>query len=70
MYFPNNIDAGLYHHNIPTHNIVPDPCLSHPCDVNADCTREGLLSADFTCSCREPFTDGDGFTCSGIDCIP
>ena len=45
---------------------VPDPCLSDPCDTNADCTREGLLSADFTCTCQEPFTDGDGFNCSGI----
>ena len=45
--------------------VVPDPCLLEPCDVNAGCTREGLLSPDFTCTCREPFTDGDGFNCSG-----
>ena len=45
---------------------VPDPCLSDPCDVNADCTREGLQSPDFTCTCREPFIDGDGFSCSSI----
>ena len=44
---------------------VPDPCLSEPCDSNADCTREGVLSENFTCVCRTPFTVGDGFTCSG-----
>ena len=43
---------------------VPDPCLSLPCDVNALCEREGLLSPNFTCTCREPFNDGDGFNCS------
>ena len=43
---------------------VPDPCDSASCDINADCEREGLLSANFTCSCRYPFTDGDGFNCS------
>ena len=45
---------------------VPDPCLSQPCDPNADCMREGVLSEIFTCMCRAPFTVGDGFTCSGI----
>lgn len=48
-------------------NTVPDPCLSSPCDVNADCTREGLLSLDFNCTCINPFTIGDGFNCSGND---
>ena len=46
---------------------VPDPCLSDPCDVNADCTREGPLTANFNCTCREPFTVGDGFNCLGQD---
>ena len=46
------------------HCIVPDPCDREPCNINADCEREGLLSANFTCSCRDPFTDGDGFNCS------
>ena len=45
---------------------VPDPCLSDPCDVNANCTREGLLSPNFTCTCREPYSDGDGFNCSSM----
>ena len=45
---------------------VPDPCLSQPCDLNADCMREGVLSENFICMCRAPFTVGDGFTCSGI----
>ncbi len=44
--------------------IVPDPCLMDPCDVNADCAREGLLSPNFTCTCIEPYSDGDGFNCS------
>ena len=44
--------------------IVPDPCLTEPCDPNASCQREGLLSDNFTCSCNPPFTVGDGFNCS------
>ena len=48
-------------------NIVPDPCLMNPCDVNADCTREGLLSPNFTCTCKEPYTDGNGSNCSSKD---
>ena len=51
-----------YHnHGINHKLIVPDPCDREPCDINADCEREGLLSANFTCSCRDPFSDGDGF---------
>ena len=46
--------------------IVPDPCLSGPCDPNASCEREGLLSDNFTCTCQPPFTEGNGFSCSGI----
>ena len=46
--------------------IVPDPCLFEPCDPNAECEREGLLSGNFTCSCQAPFTVGDGFNCSGM----
>ena len=42
---------------------VPDPCVDAPCDTNADCEREGL-SANFTCTCRSPFIDGNGFNCS------
>ncbi len=45
---------------------VPDPCLMDPCDINADCVREGLLSPDFVCTCKEPFTVGDGRTCSSM----
>ena len=44
--------------------IVLDPCLSNPCDTNADCERENVLSENFTCSCRDPYTIGDGFNCS------
>ena len=45
---------------------VPDPCHSDPCDVNAVCVREGLLTDNFTCTCLPPFTEGNGFTCLGI----
>ena len=48
--------------------IVPDPCLSDPCDVNAICKREGLLSDHFVCTCQPPFTEGTGFNCSGMTC--
>ena len=44
--------------------LVPDPCLSGPCDPNASCEREGLMSDNFTCSCQPPFIAGDGFSCS------
>ena len=44
--------------------LVPDPCLSGPCDPNANCEREGLLSGNFTCLCQAPFTVDDGFNCS------
>ncbi len=44
--------------------IVPDPCLMDQCDINADCVRDGLLSSNFTCTCIEPYTDGNGFSCS------
>ena len=43
---------------------VPDPCLDEPCDPNALCEREGILSGNFTCTCLSPFTVGDGFNCS------
>ena len=43
---------------------VPDPCLSTPCDPNALCVRESLLSGNFSCSCQAPFTVGDGFDCT------
>ena len=45
---------------------VPDPCLSELCDVNAMCIRDGLLNDLFICICLTPFTEGDGFNCSGI----
>ena len=45
---------------------VPDPCLSTPCDPNALCVRESLLSGNFNCSCQAPFTEGDGFNCSSM----
>ena len=44
-------------------NVEPDPCLSDPCDINADCKREGLLSELFNCTCIPPF-EGTGFNCS------
>ncbi len=42
----------------------PDPCLTDPCDTNADCTRESLTTDNFSCACRLGFT-GSGFECSG-----
>ena len=42
-----------------------NPCLSNPCDVNADCTRLSLSNGNFTCICRPEYT-GDGFSCSGM----
>ena len=49
--------------------VVPDPCVSEPCDVNAICEREGLLTDGFTCTCQSPFTEGNGFNCSGISIV-
>ena len=46
------------------HFAVPDPCQTLPCDRNAVCTREGLLSGNFTCECQPPYTVGNGFECS------
>ena len=43
---------------------VPDPCMIGLCDKNADCMTQGAMNSVFTCTCREPFTDGDGFNCS------
>ncbi len=43
--------------------IVPDPCLSSPCDPNAECTRDGLQLNTFTCSCVSPY-EGNGFNCT------
>ncbi|XP_064405891.1 uncharacterized protein LOC135350948 isoform X5 [Halichondria panicea] len=42
---------------------VVDPCLSNPCDANADCIKESSLSPVFMCVCRSGFT-GTGFECS------
>ena len=40
-----------------------EDCDDTPCDPNADCTE--LAGPDnFVCTCRAPFTIGDGFTCS------
>ena len=47
--------------------LVPDPCVSDPCDVNAVCLREGLFTDRFTCICQPPFTEGTGFNCSGMN---
>ncbi len=44
--------------------VVPDPCLSGPCNINADCTREGLSSDKFTCKCKADYPVGDGYSCS------
>ena len=44
--------------------LVPDPCLNSPCDINADCQREGVLSDQFSCTCISGFT-GDGLQCTG-----
>ena len=41
---------------------APDPCLSNPCDQNADCQQVGL-TGDFTCTCRPTYT-GDGIFCT------
>ena len=46
--------------------IDPDPCLSQPCDINARCEREGLLSGSFMCMCEPPYLAGDGFNCSSM----
>ena len=54
----NSVDAPLYIYT------VPDPCLSEPCDPNANCVRDGLLNSNFTCTCNPEFT-GDGFNCTG-----
>ena len=37
-------------------------CQSNPCDVNAMCVRDSVLSSNFTCVCNSGFA-GDGFTC-------
>ena len=41
----------------------PDPCLSGPCDENANCNRASLLNGEFTCTCTKGFT-GNGLQCS------
>ena len=46
--------------------IVPDPCLSRRCHANASCTREGLFSEGFQCTCDPDFT-GDGYNCTEIE---
>ena len=43
---------------------VIDPCMSSPCDINAQCLREGPLSTLFSCTCISPY-EGNGFNCSG-----
>ena len=43
--------------------IVLDPCLSNPCDNNADC-QQIEVSSDFNCTCTSPYT-GNGTTCIG-----
>ena len=55
-----NIYKQLYLYTDP----VPDPCLSNPCDPNADCTRDGPQSTTFTCTCTPPF-EAVGMTCEG-----
>ena len=50
--------------NVLFHSLVPDPCLSNPCDPNAVCTREGPVSGAFNCTCTSPF-EGNGFACAG-----
>ncbi len=60
------VSSSLQEFSMVTFYIVSDPCLMDPCDVNADCVREGLLSPNFTCTCIEPYSDGDGFNCSSI----
>ena len=42
--------------------LVPDLCNSDPCDSNAECSRESVLTDGFTCTCNAPF-EGDGMTC-------
>jgi hypothetical protein len=49
-------------------HLVPDPCLSLPCHANASCSREGMLSEGFLCTCDPDFT-GDGYNCTEIEGI-
>ena len=44
------------------HTTVPDPCASSPCDVNATCVRESVMTENFTCTCNSPF-EGNGSSC-------
>ena len=55
------------HQNVDGYHSVPDPCLSKPCDPNADCKQLGEMSTEFSCTCRQPLT-GDGSTCKNISC--
>lgn len=70
VYTTINVQYAMMHNPflIKIFSIVPDPCLSEPCDVNAICEREGLLSDHFVCICQPPFTEGTGFNCSGMTC--
>ena len=43
--------------------ILPDPCLSSPCDANAVCERDEMTMSSYTCTCTPPY-EGDGFSCS------
>ena len=58
-------NTGNYYHA--NNDTVPDPCLSDPCDENAICIRVGLLTDEFTCTCQSPFSEGNGFNCSGTE---
>jgi len=45
--------------------LVPDPCLSSPCDDNAVCIRANVTSDAFSCTCLMGFT-GNGHLCTGM----
>ena len=43
---------------------VPDPCSSSPCEVNAACVRDSVMTDSFTCTCIPPF-EANGISCEG-----
>ncbi|XP_064398055.1 uncharacterized protein LOC135344730 isoform X3 [Halichondria panicea] len=45
---------------------VPDPCSSSPCEVNAACVRDSVMTDSFTCTCIPPF-EANGTNCEVPD---
>ncbi len=64
LHFPSCLIPTLPVMGVVGHTI--DSCIMEPCDPNADCTRGVGFSV--TCTCRPPFTVGDGFSCSSNYC--